>query len=327
MRTGNLRMTRLSDWVRLPARAAFRRLPWKKSWVRLGAGLPSGLKGDLTVRLFSFLLYHMPSRDGSVRSNLGMRTGLRVDLPLSADTHYLFGAPERHPGETGALHLAKALLNDCPTFVDIGSYLGYYLYFLAPGYPDRRFLYFEPNAHCFKVIQANLRSNGIQNAKGFNSAVSEKDGWSTFHLDESEPLMSTLLQPPKEHRFRKVRVRCVSMDTVYRREKLLPDAIWKVDVENAEFLMVKGAARSLPKLRHLIMELLGPAREQRLADRLIRDYGFRCYYINRRRLERMYRDDGRYSAGQFNFWFTHDRSDSILNRLQLAGFTPTGGGI
>lgn len=296
-----------------------RRLPFKKALLSYAALAPVQFKSKITHWIFERISAAYKSNETEyLTTNLGISNRCRVRLPLyKAPFVYMFGLPRFYEGEYGALLLSSYLSKYCQCFIDIGSNWGYYQYFLRFNGSTIPIHFVEPNKMLYETNLDNNRVNGLSGIQGYNLAIGNTTGKMKFYLDESDYSMSSLLDNYKaNHQLVESEVEVFTFDRFMEKNNIQAEALVKVDVENAEFLFVEGAQKSLVAIQYLIIELLGPARERGIVNRLIHEYGFSCYYINHLNLEHVDSDDGRYTHPEFNWLFCHDSPEQLKRLLR-----------
>lgn len=300
-------------------------IPFKAPLVRLGALLPPLLKGRMGARFFAQLVNRDPS-GGELLTNLGISRRYRVALRKTDSVDLLFGRPEHHAGERGPLRLAGVLARDCNAFVDVGSNLGYYVFYLRGVLPRIPIFYFEPNGEMFDRLTRNIEANRLGRVTGFKAAVGRCDGQATFYVNLTDHLSSSLTDYfTAYHDCRTEVVDVITFDR-FAEDHDLRELCVKVDVENAEFDFIAGAERALSRIRYLIMEVLGPANENGFVRTMITRLGLSAYYINDLKLEHSPDGSFRYRPPEYNWLFCREGPDALGDRLRGSGIHVVGAG-
>jgi FkbM family methyltransferase len=134
-------------------------------------------------------------------------------------------------------------------FVDIGAYLGYYSLMMCGNF--HRIFAFEPSPLNLKLLRQNIRNRGAKNISCVGMAVSDKDGTSTLHLSSNGLSWHSLLaSSTKPHG---IKVRTCTLSTYFKNEPQID--LVKVDVEGAEWMVLKGAEPIICRIRSWVVEL------------------------------------------------------------------------
>jgi len=297
-------------------------LPFKTRLVQFGALLPRKFKSQFTVRVFGNLLTFINPQT-EIATNLGISDQLRVRLKVESIVPvYLFGQPSIYKGERGPLFLASHFARSCEWFVDIGANVGYYTYFIKSTSNDTKIASFEPNRELFDSIRSTINNNHLNGISINCLGVSDRRGKSEFYLDRNNHTMGSLLSNfGNTHDLEKCSIEVTDFDSFASDNDISGNAVIKVDVENAEHLFVDGARETLKTLRYLIIELLYPARQAKILERLISEFGFYAYYINDHCLENMEYEDLRYVGGEMNWLFCRENPSQLQAELTGSGFS------
>jgi len=302
-------------------RVGLRALPFSEILLLLGARLPPAVKGHWSQRLFGAMARARGGRRSCIDTNLGVTGARCIRLPLTAPDVYLFGTPNEYLGERGALGLATTLAPQGGGFVDVGAHYGYFSFAVAARGPARLPIhYFEPNPELFAIIEDNVQRNGLEQIIGHRSAVSDSNGNAQFHVDTNDSSASSLEAYTIDRQSsRVINVECVRFDGFSERHRL-QDLVVKVDVENSEFRFLDGVGTSGGRIRHLIIEVLGPATGRRFTSVAAATLGMEAYYINDYRLEHAPEGAFRYVPPQYNWLFTRHDPRGLADLLRGTQF-------
>lgn len=298
------------------AKELLRRVFGHRWLVSLGARTPPALRTPLLTRMLS-LLASRACPSGTLDTNLGIASRYHCAIPCDQPI-LLFGTPDQHVQERGALRLAACLARASDAFIDIGSHLGYFVFYLRDRLPGNiPIYYFEPDEDLFSLTQGNVSGNALANVHGFREAVGESEGSAEFFRNLSDSTSGSLTSDfSGRHAVEKVTVPVTTFDRFGSRHEFRAACV-KVDIEGAEDRFLSGARQSLHRIPYLIMEVLGPATGSGFVGRMIQDGGYHAYYINDMTLERSAGGAFRYAEGQFNWLFCR-KSPAELEAL-LAG--------
>lgn len=132
-----------------------------KIFLEKAARIPPALRTYFSYRLFSALANHALNI-GFIDTNMGISKDYHCTIPFNQHMA-LFGKPELYYGERGALYLAAHLSQTAEAFVDIGSHIGYFIFFVRNQLPMMKPIYFfEPDRQLFSVIEENVRYNSLR---------------------------------------------------------------------------------------------------------------------------------------------------------------------
>jgi hypothetical protein len=123
-------------------------------------------------------------------------------------------------------------LNVQGNYVDAGSFIGTHALFFALFCPAKRVYAFEPKTVYYQHLLQNIRGNWVKNCLAYNYALVEAPGVQ-MNPDEGETFLTATLD---EFHLQDVRV-------------------MKIDVENMELRVLKGARRTLKTVEHLFAEV------------------------------------------------------------------------
>lgn len=202
-----------------------------------------------------------------------------VLLPGGLDI-YLWGC-KTHDSE---LRLSKYLiryLKPGHTFVDVGAHFGFFTSLAASLVDKHGLVYaFEPTPNTFNVLNKNAE---LPNTVIFNKAVGSENGQITFYeYDQlnSEYNSTIPLDGLSSNEFS---VDLIRLDTFAKRQKIKPNII-KVDVEGAEFEVVKGLDGLLKACDfHIVLEVFSDLKKselQILAAKHLQTFGLEPYSID-----------------------------------------------
>jgi FkbM family methyltransferase len=141
------------------------------------------------------------------------------------------------------------------TVIDIGAHIGYYTLLLAKCVgPSGRVFSFEPHPGNFDLLRENVQLNKLVQVQVLNQAVFSRAGEITISIPDEQPNSgngSVCLDTGVQQ----FRVSAVSLDAFCKEFMVRPD-ILKMDVEGAEYEVLKGAQGVLAQFRpKLLIEL------------------------------------------------------------------------
>jgi len=130
-------------------------------------------------------------------------------------------------------------------YVDVGASVGHYSLMLHSNF--RQVIAFEPFGPTAKILRQNIHYSKVKNARIIEMAVSDEDGTAILHLSP-HPDRHSLLGSSKG-----IQVRTCSLASFFKDEEIID--LVKVDVEGAEWKVLKGAEPILEKVNSWVIEL------------------------------------------------------------------------
>jgi FkbM family methyltransferase len=257
-------------------------------------------------------------------TNLGIDRKLRVRIS-SSKPWLLFGAPRLFLSERSSLDLSLALFKHSDCFLDIGSNIGLFVFYLRYRDPSSKPIYFfEPDPALFSQLKQNISMNKVQHVNGFQIAISENTQRALFYRNKSDDSCGTLVKENcLEHLHEAIEIDQIPLADFVRKHQLKNICV-KVDVEGAEELFFAGTKSCLDKLNYLIIEILGPAIGRGFPVKVIREGNFQAYYINDYVLEYSPSGEFNYVAPFYNWLFCRDNPRSLSNKLRKTPFRVIG---
>jgi FkbM family methyltransferase len=164
---------------------------------------------------------------------------------------------------------------ESPLIIDCGSNIGLSVIYYKQLYPKAQIISFEPDRSNFQLLQANVTSNGLTGIELNEAAVWISEGQITFQASESEASHITE-KDAGGHPVRAVRLRTL-LSNVAEVDFL------KMDIEGAEWAVIKDCADQLHKVKNLFMEYHGKVEETgKLTEmlHLVHQSGFKIYIRN-----------------------------------------------
>jgi FkbM family methyltransferase len=140
------------------------------------------------------------------------------------------------PREKNLLRTLQALATKDTVFVDIGAHVGFYTVRLAK--TCRHVHAVEPNPESIKILEQNLRLNGISNVTVHPYAVGATPSASTLYMADT----NTTLYP--RHGVKTATVQVKTLDTLIEECHLV-----KIDIEGYEEQALQGAKRLITHVK------------------------------------------------------------------------------
>ena len=180
-------------------------------------------------------------------------------------------------GRTGFLHALKEVffeeiykidLPAKPYIIDCGAHIGLSVIYFKHHYPDAEILAFEPDEQNFELLQKNVKSFGYKGVVLKKEAVWHQDGNIAF---SNEGSMASKIVVQGSYKIPASRLR----SHLTKKVDLL-----KVDIEGAEYLVLKDISDVLHLVSNLFLEYHGNFNQNNeLADifAIIQKNGFSFY--------------------------------------------------
>lgn len=290
-------------------------LPGKVALTKSGASLLPSFRNALTIRFLNAVAEGCAGLPADLDTNLGIDHKLRVRVS-SSKSMLLFGAPKLFVGERASLDLAVALLKHSSCFLDIGSNIGLYIFYLRCRDKSLKpIYYFEPDPALFSRLETNIARNRIKHVRGFQVAMAEKSGKDIFFQNRTDDNSGTLVQGDwSQDALKPIEIDKTSFAEFVSKYHL-ENVCVKVDVEGAEELFFDGAKASFDQLNYLIIEILGPAVSRGFPSKVIREGNLQAYYINDYKLEYSPFGNFSYVAPFYNWLFCRESPTALRNKL------------
>lgn len=256
------------------------------------ARIPTG-PGDLPLR---------PIELGDGQSSINQRQLRRV------------GLAGWQPATTAALLAAWELGPEPGVFLDVGANAGLYALLCRLLSPATRAIAFEPFPDTVAAGRRWAQANGVE-VHFEQLAVSDADGHATLYVSERSDASNSLVAG-----FRRasatVDVRCVTLDHYLAREGLVPTVI-KIDVEQHEPAVIRGADATLRRHRPVVVMELLETDASRQAHQRLRALGYTSCHLGAR--DHLYWPGGLPDAWQ-------ERFDGWLHAVSRCGPVPASRG-
>ena len=191
-----------------------------------------------------------------VRTIQGSRMHLRVDDPGISRELLMTGVHERRTTE-----LVKREVRPGMLVVDIGANLGYYCLLEARLIGRSGLVYgIEPVARNFEVLQRNVESNGYENIRLFNMAMSDRSGTAKFLLTDASN-WGSMIDPRSDDKSAyikerlaqlvrgSVQVPTMSLDEFLEQERVSQVNFIRMDIEGYEIEALRGMSRTLERCK------------------------------------------------------------------------------
>jgi FkbM family methyltransferase len=141
------------------------------------------------------------------------------------------------------------------TVVDIGAGLGDFSVLAAWQHPGRVVAAFEPYAESFRMLQENLRLNGIENVKAFPYAVGARSGAMLLQTSTGVAVQHSTASGGDPGRAAPLPVEGVTLEEALRKAGISHCDLLKVDCEGGEYdIFFHAPADTLRRIQRISME-------------------------------------------------------------------------
>jgi FkbM family methyltransferase len=170
-----------------------------------------------------------------------------------------------NPHEAGEIKFLESIAKEGIHVIDIGANIGITTVAIAKRIRRRGMLYsFEPVPEYFNILKDNVSSNGLENVKVCELAVTDQVGRIYFYQKE---LSSGIVFDEGAKRFE---VSTTTIDRFLSEEKIERIDLIHMDCEGSELLVLKGAKETLQKnkvkifceIHHDFLKQLGQSVEE-----------------------------------------------------------------
>lgn len=141
---------------------------------------------------------------------------------------------------------------DLITIIDLGAHIGVFSTFMAHKYENARIFSFEPFPDNYKLLQENIKRNGLNNQiSTFNLAVSDSNQDLELHIDLQNSGGNSIYRKVGKA----IKVKCITLDEVFKNNKIDYCHVLKIDIEGAEYsVLYNTSSETLKKIGHIMME-------------------------------------------------------------------------
>lgn len=143
------------------------------------------------------------------------------------------------------------------TLVDVGANIGEITLFAAKKLTAGRVLAFEPNPDVFSELSLNVALNQFTAVELFNLALYNQEGRVPLYAEDDRPFgtrntgVTSVFFAGSEHQLATVPLR--KFDEIAREAMLTRLDVMKIDVEGAEWMVLRGAEDSIRRFRPVII--------------------------------------------------------------------------
>jgi len=160
--------------------------------------------------------------------------------PLVYDTPAFITFLKEHPHEAAEVKFLGSIVKEGMKVIDVGANIGVTTIAIAKKIGERGSLYsFEPVPEYFDILRENLSCNGLKNVELFPLALTDQVGTVDFYQKE----LSSGIVP--QEGVKKFKVNATTIDRFLDERKIERIDLINMDCEGAEFLVLKGAEKTL----------------------------------------------------------------------------------
>jgi FkbM family methyltransferase len=159
--------------------------------------------------------------------------------------------------EPNTWQVMRALLPQCGTFLDVGAHIGFYAVLAKKVNPAIEVVAFEPVPAAYAEAEQFFRANGLSPECLSQNAVSDGDGSVTLYLPDAEGVSTMGTIDPPHWRGSKphveITVQRTSLDALDAARSLVDPVLIKIDVEDHEASVLRGAMKLIATHRPAII--------------------------------------------------------------------------
>jgi FkbM family methyltransferase len=142
-----------------------------------------------------------------------------------------------------------------PTIIDAGAYIGLSTLYFKQLYPGSKIYAIEPNPKAFEVLEANILDNSLFNCISINGALSKGEGEREFFIDKGDRNWNSTASFYKGTWQGGMDSIMINVRTFPLSGLLVEDIdLLKMDIEGAEFSVLREAESKLNCVKRLILE-------------------------------------------------------------------------
>ncbi len=211
------------------------------------------LKVSYLMSVYSFKLWTRKRRASKTVTISNFDGHLKFTLDISKS----MGASLYWTGfhEFNEMRFLNRFLAEDFTFVDVGANQGEYAVFAARRLSNGRVLAFEPTSFFYERLVHNAEQNGLVNVQCFQLGLSDSFGEALIYYNSNNSAnhegLASLFPVSGEGGTETIRM--TTLDEIVRQHKVSRVDFIKVDVEGAEWAVLKGAEQVLRKFRPGLM--------------------------------------------------------------------------
>ncbi len=235
-----------------------------------------------------FKIYQLKKRDKPFIFNSKYGFKILINPSRDVDTYFYINNFEKY-----TMEFFSNIITNNDIILDIGANIGIYSLLSASQIKNNISIYsFEPSDEIYNELIKNIELNGFQNIKCFNTAIGDYEGRIKLKMCKDHAY-NTIEEISMRPIIEVVEKSITTISNFCNQNNIDHIDILKIDVEGAEYRVIKGAELYLIQRRAPIilceynrivhnnnMEIL-----TNLENSLI-EYGYVIYYLNKKRLKR-----------------------------------------
>ncbi|MFA5128300.1 MAG: FkbM family methyltransferase [Patescibacteria group bacterium] len=195
---------------------------------------------------FTIVKYFLLIKHFFVKFNLGKDFYFFGGKKIYYDSKYGFAGYQsllaRHQN---LIQLAN--IKNVEVVVDIGANVGFFTKLCRGIFPQSKIYSFEPVPRTFECLKNNLRDDA--NTSIYNLAISDYNGRAKMNFNEDDSVTSCISADGD------VDVEVKTLDSFVEDNNINRIDILKIDTEEHELRVLKGASRALSKTKYLFIEI------------------------------------------------------------------------
>lgn len=163
-------------------------------------------------------------------------------------------------------------------FIDIGAYIGRYSILVADANKKIKVVSIEAEPLTYKNLVRNIKLNNLsKNVIPVNVVLGDSEKIVHFYCDEKEDLSTLFPNKQQQRQFKRIQVRETTLDALLKSLKLPWSEVrlLKIDVEGAEHLVLKGAAKTLKSSHPLIITEVWAERRFKKLRNFLSKFGYK----------------------------------------------------
>jgi FkbM family methyltransferase len=208
-----------------------------------------GFKSKLAIALFPFQL-------GIYKLIKRKRPNLLFDVYINNENGLLFCGKNYISIKTAASSheedIKPKLKIGSGIFIDIGANIGKYSIYIGKLLQGKgKVIAVEPEPNNFEILKKNIQLNKLDNVIPLDYALFSKNSFIDFYTEEIGGGLHSIVQ--KEVHTKKIRVRARTLDSLLKELKIKKVDLIKIDAENAEVEILRGAKKTLEKSKPKIV--------------------------------------------------------------------------
>jgi FkbM family methyltransferase len=173
-------------------------------------------------------------RYATVRTEDGLRFRVRR---LTSDVNFIHNVVKSQEYTPERFKIQPA-----DTVIDIGGNIGTFSILAAKAAHRGRVFTYEPGSENFKLLQQNIKANGVTNVVATHAAVADSDGTIELDLCDGDGGYNSTIRGRLQGVKAKEVVRAISLQRIFDDNGITQCDFMKMDCEGAEYAIV----RSLP---------------------------------------------------------------------------------